>query len=183
MTARGGPQTTIGMSAIKQRRLKELGVKCHPGTVVGEYVPFYFCPRSVMLYLLHMGNHPELNYKGGQGPIIHLESDLMTVIEWANGNNVRWAFTSGNAGARYALFHRSMDQLDELNWSAIAATDWRAPEVKEGKMAEFLVFEFVPFSLVERIGVRDAAAREPVEAGLEGSEFSPPVHVLADWYY
>ncbi len=48
----------VGMSAIKQRRLKEIEVDCNSGTKVGEYVPFYFCPRSIMLYILHMGNHP-----------------------------------------------------------------------------------------------------------------------------
>jgi len=48
----------VGMSEIKKRRLEELEVKCHNGTMVGEYVPFYFCPRSIMLYILYMGNHP-----------------------------------------------------------------------------------------------------------------------------
>jgi hypothetical protein len=51
----------VGMSQIKQRRLEEIKVKCHPGTMVGEYAPFYFCPKSIMLYILHMGNHPDLN--------------------------------------------------------------------------------------------------------------------------
>jgi len=41
----------VGMSEIKRRRLEELEVKCHSGTMVGEYVPFYFCPRSIMLYI------------------------------------------------------------------------------------------------------------------------------------
>ena len=54
----------VGMSKIKQRRLA-LPVGCHPGTYVGEYVPFYFCPRSIMLYILHMGNHPDLDYSEG----------------------------------------------------------------------------------------------------------------------
>ena len=35
--------TTVGMSSIKRRRLEQLQVTCHPGTKVGEYVPFYFC--------------------------------------------------------------------------------------------------------------------------------------------
>ncbi len=43
----------IGMGKIKRRRLEELEVTCHPGTKVGEYVPFYFCPRSIMLYVIH----------------------------------------------------------------------------------------------------------------------------------
>jgi hypothetical protein len=69
--ARGGPTAGIGMSKIKQRRLT-LPARCNPGSRVGDYVPFYFCPRSVMLYVIHCGNHPELTYRGGQGPIVHL---------------------------------------------------------------------------------------------------------------
>ena len=91
------------MSSIKQRRLS-LPVKCHPGNCVGDYVPFYFCPRSVMLYLIYRGNHPELTYRGGQGPIIHLEADLSAVVAWANENGRRWAFTLSNAGAVYTQF-------------------------------------------------------------------------------
>jgi len=37
MIARGGPQSGIGMSAIKQRRLA-LAVTCHPNDHVGDYV-------------------------------------------------------------------------------------------------------------------------------------------------
>ncbi len=37
--------TVIGMSGIKQRRLR-LPVSCHDGTHVADYVPFYFCSRS-----------------------------------------------------------------------------------------------------------------------------------------
>src|SRR5207249_3526329 len=73
MVHRGGPAASIGMSAIKQRRLRELRVTSQPHTFVGEYVPFYFCPRSIMLYLIYMANHPELSYRGGQEPIVHLE--------------------------------------------------------------------------------------------------------------
>jgi len=65
MIARGGPQTAIGMSSIKQRRLS-LPVHCHPGDCVGDYVPFYFCPRSIMLFVIHCQNHPDLAYRGGQ---------------------------------------------------------------------------------------------------------------------
>ena len=95
--------TTIGMSSIKQRRLT-LPVDCHKGTHVGDYVPFYFCPRSIMLYLIYRGNHPELAYKGGQEPIVHMEADLHGVVAWANGESRQWAFSLSNAGAIYTLF-------------------------------------------------------------------------------
>ncbi len=73
MMAQGGPSATIGMGGIKQRRLG-LAVRCYPGDKVGDYVPFYFCPRSIMLYLVYCANHPDMTYRGGQGPILHLQT-------------------------------------------------------------------------------------------------------------
>jgi hypothetical protein len=46
-------RVVIGLGNIKRRRLNEPPVHCHPGTMVGDYVPFYFCPRSPMLYMIH----------------------------------------------------------------------------------------------------------------------------------
>lgn len=85
--------TSIGMNSIKARRLTELTLSSHPGLHVGECVPFYFCPRSVMLYVIHMKNHPELSYRGGQEPIVHLEMDLKRTVKWAKNSGLRWAFT------------------------------------------------------------------------------------------
>ena len=96
--------TIVGMSEIKRRRLEELDVSCHLGTKVGDYVPFYFCARSIMLYLLYRGNHVDLAYRGGQGPIVHLEADLRSVVDWAESRAQRWAISRGNAGARYGRF-------------------------------------------------------------------------------
>ena len=76
-------------------------MKCHAGLHVGDCVPFYFCPRSVMLYLIYQANHPELTYRGGQGPIVHLEFDLHRVVQWAEAQGLRWAFTLSNAGSYY----------------------------------------------------------------------------------
>ena len=95
--------TVIGMDNIKRRRLN-LPVSCHNGTHVGDYVPFYFCPRSIMLYVIYRANAPELQYRGGQDPIIHLEADLRTVIQWAETARHPWAFSLSNAGATYAQF-------------------------------------------------------------------------------
>lgn len=152
MLARGSPQIAVGMGEIKTNRMR-LPVKCHESDTVGEYVPFYFCPRSIMLYLLYMANHPGLTYRDGQGPIVHLELDLERTAEWATDCGSRWAFSLANAGAAYAPFRSSLAQLGEVAWSAVAATDFRDPKVKEGKQAEFLVQRFVPWGLVKHIGV------------------------------
>ncbi len=182
MIEHGGPKASIGMSAIKKRRLR-LPVKCHPGDHVGDYVPFYFCPRSIMLYLIHMANHPELTYRGGQKPILHLEADLHETVAWADSEGRRWAFSLSNAGAVYTAFRKRLDQLDEIDWKAAAATDFREPEIKEGKQAEFLLRESFPWHLVRRIGVRTAAVRHRVASTLAASRHRPPVEVLPEWYF
>ena len=106
--------TTIGMEDIKLRRLTELTLGSHSGLFVGECVPFYFCPRSVMLYLLQMRNHPALSYRGGQESIVHLEADLHSVVDWATEKGYRWAFTSSNAGARYFEDWADLKDLSRL---------------------------------------------------------------------
>jgi hypothetical protein len=183
MLARGGPSVTIGMSAIKRRRVEDLTVSCHPGTKVGDYVPFYFCPRSMMLYLLHRANHPDLAYLGGQDLIVHLEADLHEVVDWAATQNRRWAFSLSNAGARYVETRNRLDQLGEVNWIAVAETDFRSSDIKEGKQAEFLLHGSFPWELVKRVGVISAEVKGRAEAGLVQATHKPPVEILGNWYY
>lgn len=179
---RGGPAASIGMGTIKQRRLA-LPVKCHAGDLVGGYVPFYFCPRSIMLYLIHCANHPELTYRGGQGPILHLELDMHEVITWADAQPRRWAFSLSNAGAVYTEFRNRVDQLDQIDWMAVAATDFRDARIKEGKQAEFLVKDIVPWHLVRRVGAQSAAVQRRAMQTMGGAAQRPPVDVCVGWYY
>ena len=183
MLIRGGPSVPIGMSAIKRRRVEEIAVPCHPGTKVGDYVPFYFCPRSVMLYLIHRANHPDLNYRGGQGPIVHLEADLHEVVARAHEQDRRWAFSLSNAGSYYVEILNRLERLDQINWGAIAATDFRSADIKEGKQAEFLLHGSFPWELVRRIGVISAEMKARTEASLAQAIHRPPVEILRNWYY
>jgi hypothetical protein len=182
MMARGGPAVGVGMSNIKQRRLS-LPIECHKGSYVGEYVPFYFCPRSIMLYVISRRNHSELLYTGGQEPILHLEADLHEVIAWADANQVRWAFSLSNAGAMYTQFRSRVDQLDQINWQAVAAADFRPSDVKEGKQAEFLLHGSFPWFLVSRIGAYSIAFQERAAACITGAAHRPTVVVQRQWYY
>jgi ssDNA thymidine ADP-ribosyltransferase, DarT len=179
----GLPCEVVGMTEIKRRRLEEIEVDCHPGTHVGNDVPFYFCPRSVMLYILHRGNNPGLSYKGGQGPIVHLCSDLQAVLQWLQAQNIRWAFSRVNAGAYYADFFNDAPRLADLDWESIAKNDWRDPDVKEAKQGEFLVERSFPWHLVETIGVLNASTGEKAEAAISTSNHKPRVAIERSWYY
>ena len=173
----------VGMSEIKRRRLEELEVKCHSGTMVGEYVPFYFCPRSIMLYILYMGNHPGIDYREGQDPIIHLQADLKASVKWATNNRIRWAFSDINAGTYAAQFYDDLSQLNDIiKWSAVEATVWCDAAIKEYKQAEFLIYESFPWELVEKIGVCNHRIRDQVIEKL-GNGASPEVSIEKDWYY
>lgn len=183
MIARGGPAIAIGLTEIKERRLKRLTVDCHAGTTVGQFVPFYFCPRSVMLYLLHKGNHPGLTYAGGQRPILHLVADLHEVVTWFDAQGRRWAFTDRNAGSGYFRSFRDIAQLDQLNWEHIANDDFRDPLVKEAKQAEFLVYGSFPWELVQTIGVATENVAKLARDIVSDSQHQPDIQVETAWYY
>lgn len=174
------PGTVIGMNNIKQRRLNELTLASHPGLHVGACVPFYFCPRSVMLYLIYRQN-PELTYRGGQGDIIHLEADLQATVAWANAQPRRWAFTLSNAGSRYFEDRADLARLTEINWDAVQANNWQ--QCKEAKQAEFLLENSFPWHLVERIGVSSRAVYGNVVNALPANGHRPTVDIRPDWYY
>jgi hypothetical protein len=170
------------MGDIKQRRLT-LPVACHPGDYVGDYVPFYFCPRSVMLYLIYRANSPDLSYRGGQAPIVHLQADVAATVAWADAQGTRWAFSLSNAGAYYTEFRSRLDQLNHVNWPAVAARQWNDPDKKEGKQAEFLVHGFFPWHLIEQIGVHSAEMTQHVVQILQTAQHQPPVARQSGWYY
>ncbi|MCG5531517.1 DUF4433 domain-containing protein [Halorhodospira halochloris] len=178
---RAPPGTTIGMNGIKERRLKELVLSSYPDLHVGDCVPFYFCPRSIMLYLIYQANHPELVYRGGQGPIVHLECDLHATVAWAAQEGRRWAFTLSNAGAYYFEDRCDLAQLNEINWAAVQATRWQS--CKEGKQAEFLVEHCFPWHLVERIGVHSRTVYQQAIHALPAGGHRPVVEIRPDWYY
>ena len=173
------PGTTIGMNSIKERRLKLL-LNSHPGLYVGDCVPFYFCPRSVMLYMIYKKNS-ELTYNGGQGAIIHLEADLRQTVAWAQEHNRRWAFTRSNAGSKYFEDRCNLAQLGELDWDAVQAWDWKL--CRESKQAEFLLEHQFPWKLVSRIGVQSKELYQQVIAAVRSDTHKPQVEIKHDWYY
>jgi len=180
MANRDNAGTVIGMSGIKERRL-HLPLSCHRDLNVGDCVPFYFCPRSVMLYLIYQANHPELTYTGGQGPIVHLEFDLPEVVHWADRNGLRWAFTLSNAGSYYFEDRNDLRDLRDIDWDAINARSWK--DVKEGKQAEFLVEREVPWELVRRIGVLSNGTAQRVGQAIALAARQPVIEIKTDWYY
>lgn len=172
----------IGLEEIKRHRLT-LPVHCHPQTFVGEYVPFNFCPRSVMLYMIYCRNYSKLTYQDGQEPVIHLEADLDKAIQWAEKKGKLWAFSLSNASSNCAEFRNKRNQLDEINWNAVKTNDWRQEEDKKGKQAEFLAQESFPWHLVGRIGAYSQEFTRRICNIIKENNHCPNVEIQRKWYY
>jgi hypothetical protein len=172
--ARNLVTTNIGYSHIKQRRLNRI-VTAGFGGKLGDYVPFNFCPRSVMLFVVSRGHQ---DYGGGQDEIVHLVSSVDT----AKALGKAWAFTDRHADLAYASYFATLDKLSEVDWDVMPLAYWAgSDDTKEKRQAEFLVYEGFPWSAVEAIGVKSTAVAAKVQALLRGG--APPVAVRPDWYY
>ena len=168
------------MSHIKQRPLT-YQLNSHPDLRVGDCVPFYFCPRSVMLYVLHMASSPELDYRGGQGPIVHLEADLHEAVAWADRNQRRWVFTLSNAGSGYFKDRCDLAELGEIDWEAVQARNWQGRT--HGKQAEFLMEQSFPWTLFRRVGVRTSRVQDQAREAMRTTDHQPAVELRREWYY
>ncbi|MCC6553858.1 MAG: DUF4433 domain-containing protein [Polyangiaceae bacterium] len=171
----GFSSTNIGHKHIKQRRLTR-PVPVAAGGMLGDYVPFNFCPRSVMLYVVHRGH---LDYGGGQEEVVHLVSTIQAAI--ATGRP--WAFTDRHAELHYAEYFDDLSRLDEVDWSVMPRTYWSDPPVKEKRQAEFLVHDWFPWSAIRWIGTSNSRVARQVEALLGPAAHKPRVTEEPQWYY
>jgi hypothetical protein len=186
LVGRNVPGTVIGMNNIKERRMNKLTLASHPGLFVGQCVPFYFCRRSIMLFMIHMKNE-SLSYRGGQDEIVHLVADLQESVAWAQDNARRWAFTLSNAGACDFEDRANLGQLAEVNWDAVEENRWSGanvdPSIKRGKQAEFLVEHSFPWHLIKGIATKNDRVAKQAAKAVAGAAHQMTIKQMPAWYY
>jgi agmatine/peptidylarginine deiminase len=165
----------IGYSHIKARRMNH-SVSVAQGQTLGCYVPFNFCPRSVMLFVVSKGHG---DYQDGQAEILHLVSNVETIV--AHGRP--YFFTDIHADLAYAQQLTDVSKLNTLNWDAIDAYYWSDPEVKAAKQAEFLAYDFVAWTNIKLIVVKTQQVAEQVQNLIINEMHKPIVEVKPSWYY
>ncbi|MDT9273940.1 MAG: DUF4433 domain-containing protein [Limnospira sp. PMC 737.11] len=170
----------IAHETIQDKRA-QINIPCSRGGTLHDYVPWYFAPRSPMLYAISRGNVQ--GYEQGQSPVIH----LVATAEDIAAASLPFAFTDGHAIVRYSEFYDNLDSLNAIDWEIMNARYWAdTPEDgdrKRRRQAEFLVYEFFPWTLVREIGVIDAGRKAEVEEILQNFTISTPVKVFREWYY
>lgn len=170
----------IGYAHLKGRRMGKSVPPLHDH-VVGDYVPFYFAPRSPMLYTIERGNVP--GYDGGQATILH----LTTSVEAVTAETPHWRFTEGNATSDTTRFFDNLADLDAIDWGVMASKFWSNSQEdldrERRRQAEFLVHQAVPWMFIQEIGVMNEAVAKQVHQYLAAELHQPEIVVRRDWYY
>jgi len=172
--------TNIAHQTIQDRRA-HTPVPCGPRGVLHDYVPFYFGPRSPMLFTISRGNVE--GFTGGQQSIVHLVSTIQVVQAAGLG----FVFTDGHGIMAITGFYDDPAQLDEVDWPLMNAHYWADTDDdldrKRRRQAEFLVHQRFPVPLIQGIGVINQHKKTEAEALLAEFGLTIPVAAKPGWYY
>lgn len=170
----------IAYQSIQDRRATTM-VPIHPKGNLHDYVPFYFAPRSPMLYTINQGNVS--NCREGQKNIIHLVSSVQTIKE----AGLQFVFTDGHAIMFYTDFYNDENDLSNIDWGIMKEKYWNDTKEdgdrKRRRQSEFLVHNFLDLSLITGIGVINDRVADRTKKLFEGSPYKIPIRVIPEWYY
>lgn len=174
--AQGIEKRAISHPDIMEKRGKAV-VRVPPGGVVADYVPFYFGPKSPMLYAIKQG---KVSGYQGQREIIY----LVTSAEAVADRGLPFMFTDGHAIISYVNHYTQLGDLPKLHWNVIHADYWNNfVDGRCQRQAEFLVKDRFPLELVQEIAVMDESMREQVANLIKPNAFQPLIQMRRQWYF
>lgn len=178
---RGLLRVEVGNREIKDAR-RRLPVAAGPGGHPADYAPFYFAPRSPMMFSISRGNVPQ--YQDGQEPLVY----LVTTIEAVQAAGLRGVFSDGNCGSRVTDYSDDLGRLDDLvDWELMRSVWWANtpddPDRMRRRMAEFLVHERVPWEVFAEIVTMTERTAGAVRDTVGRLGLGTRVRVDRGWYY
>ncbi|MBL1209861.1 DUF4433 domain-containing protein [Geminocystis sp. GBBB08] len=165
-----------------QYRRAITSVTCGQKGTLHDYVPFYFAPRSPMLYAI---NQKQVQgYTQGQKPIIY----LVTTAETIKNASIPFVFTDGHGIMAYSEFYDDLKDLNTvIDWDVMNSKMWtdtaQFPDRKRRRQAEFLVYQYCPWQLINSIAVIDSSIAQQVNQLLQTHSHQIPVNICRNWYY
>lgn len=171
----------VGNRGIKEMRRRR-PVPVAPYGVVADYVPFYFAPRSPMMFAIHRGN--VATYQGGCKDLVY----LVSTVERLAQEGLPMVLTDRNASLAVASFSNDIAQLPELvDWRLMKERYWANtvddPDRMERRMAECLVHGVVPWRAIVSVGVYDQARADGVVSTFRTLGVEAQVVVRRHWYF
>jgi hypothetical protein len=170
----------IAHTTIQDRRALT-PVPCGPGGHLHEYVPFYFAPRSPMLYAIHQRNVEHCD--ASQADIVYLISNTETIAS----SGIKFVFTDGHAIMDLSDYYDDLTNLNMIDWKIMKETYWadtnEDPDRKRRRQAEFLIYEEMPVDLIDMIVVLNETTKIFIEKMIKKFEYQMPVKIKPEWYY
>lgn len=173
----------IGYPHIKDRR-SQTPVACGPRGMLSDYVPFYFAPRSPMLYAIHSGQLSDEASRTER--IIYLVSATQRVDQ----SGLARVVSDRHPVLAYARFTDHEQDLQDdtfVDWPLMLQTYWHntpaEPDRKERRQAEYLVHPHVPWSLFDLIVTKTQDVATEVRDVLGSLDTQAAVDVRRAWYF
>ena len=173
----------IGYPHIKDRRA-QTPVPCGPRGTLADYVPFYFAPRSPMLYAIGSG---QLSDEASRTERIIY---LVSTTERVDQSGLSRVISDRHPALAYARFtDQDQDLQDDsfVDWQLMFQTYWNntpdEPDRKERRQAEYLVHPHVPWSLFDRIVTKTEEMAIEVRAVLGSLDTQAAIYVRRGWYF
>lgn len=155
-------------------------VKVGPDGTLGDYVPFYFTPFSIMMFNIHTGyNVPQVPNE----EIVILVSSLRKVAEL----KIPFVFTDQHAYPLMANYFTELGDLDKVDWDLLNRRDFKHdpddPGKKERYQAEALVWKHLPTEALLGIGSYTSAVDEGLKAELAKRNMKMQTTIQRNWYF
>jgi hypothetical protein len=170
----------IGMPDLIEKRATR-NVPLPPGGVLGDYVPFYFTPRSIMMFNIKTGRNNVIQRPNAE--IAILVSSLHRLQEL----NIRFLFTDGHAYMKESDYFGDLADLNRIDWELLKRRDFKYDAEDPGKLgryqAEALVHRHLPISALLGIACYDSQTQRRLEAEVSQRGLSTPVKAIPTWYF
>lgn len=171
---------TIGNpDIIAKRDRREVPIRPH-GTL-SDYVPFYFTPKSPMMYNI---------VTGWKGILQRPSSDIVIMVSSLRDladSGIRTLYTDRHASLTAAQFFSSLNHLDQIDWGPLQRHDFRHDVDDPGKVdryqAEALVHRHLPIQHLSEIACYNDDAQQILEGNTEELEMDLMIAVRRNWYF
>ncbi|WP_433089778.1 type II toxin-antitoxin system toxin DNA ADP-ribosyl transferase DarT [Dactylosporangium sp. CA-052675] len=181
----GHMRREVGDPAIKEARRRRV-LPLPPGGRVGDYVPFYYAPRSPMMFRIACDHRDGIagRYPGGDRPLVYLVSSVGAIVD----AGLTWLATDGNAATATTEFTADLGRLhDMIDWPLMVAERWNNteddPDRQRRRMAEFLVHQQVPLSAIRWLATYSEFYAARLRETLGDHELTDRIIVRPSWYY
>lgn len=149
---------------------------------IGDYVPFYFTPRSIMLYNIITGYYAPKVPKRDKEEIIVIRCLIDNLIK-----EPKWFFTNGQANDGETAHFNDLSDLEKIDWNSIQQSNFSKSDGDYDRQrryqAEFLVHNLVPVKRIESICVYNDAMKKWAEQNINKLGLEIPTHINKPYFF